>query len=705
MPATDNPLLQNWSDPYGLPPFGDIRPEHFETAFELTMRDHLREVEAIADQAEPPTFANTVEALDRSGRRFTRIVLLFGNLTVSHTSPALQAVQRLMAPRLAAHDNAISMHAGLFARIDALHQQRDALDLDPEDLSLLERIHLDFVLSGAKLPPESRRRYAQITEELAELTTRFAQNLLAEEAGWLLELKGESDLAGLPDSLRAAARAAAIEHGLGENAHAISMSRSLAEPFLTFSSRRDLRQAIWRAWIERGAHEGEHDNRPIAAGIIALRQELAALHGYATFADYALADRMAPDTSAVFNLLGKAWEPAKAKAAEDRALLTTMAARLGEPTPIAAWDWRYLAEKVRQEQFDVNDAELKPYFALDNMIAAMFDVAGRLFGLQFVEQADPGLYHPDVRLWEVRGRDSALIGIFLGDNFARPSKRSGAWMSVFRSQSGFSDRPELVEGPEPVEGRARTVRPEPVEGPVLPIVVNNNNFAKASPTLLSFDDARTLFHEFGHGLHGLLSQVRHERLSGTRVLRDFVELPSQLFENWALEPQILQRHARHWQTGEPIPQHLIHKLLRARHFDQAWATVQYTGPALIDMALHMVPQGTAVDIEQFEARQRAAIGVPEDIGMRHHLPHFQHLFAGGYAAGYYVYMWAEVLEADAFEAFMETGDPFHAETAERLHRHIYSAGGTRKPAEAYRSFRGRDPLVEAMLRKRGLSRT
>jgi len=677
MPIANNPLLQTWTHPYGLPPFRDIKPEHFEPAFEVAMREELAEVDAIASQAAPATFANTVEAFDRCGRLLTRIGRLFGNLTSSETSPALQAVERAMAPRLAAHRNAIYLNSGLFDRIDTLHAQRGSLGLDDEDLALLERIHFDFVLSGAKLPPESRRRYAEIAQELAQLTTRFAQNLLAEESGWLLQLDREADLAGLPDSVRSAARTAAVERGLGADAFAITLSPSLAEPFLTFSSRRDLREAVWRARVARGSHEGEHDNRPVAARIVALRQELASLHGYASYADYALADRMALDTAAVLDLLRKAWEPAKAKAAEDRVLLTATAQRLGEPTPIAAWDWPYLAEKVRQQQFDLQDAELKPYFALDNMIAAMFDCAGRLFGLRFVEQADTGLYHPDVRLWEVRGRDGALVGIFLGDNFARSTKRSGAWMSVFRSQSG-------------------------IDGGTLPIVVNNNNFAKASPTLLSFDDVRTLFHEFGHGLHGLLSQVRHERLAGTSVLRDFVELPSQLFENWALESQILQQHARHWQTGEAIPNQLIDKLLRARRFDQAWATIQYTGPALIDLALHSLPHGTPVDIAQFEARQRELLGVPEDIGQRHHLPHFQHLFAGGYAAGYYVYMWAEVLEADAFDAFTEAGDPFHSETAERLHRHIYSTGGKRKPADAYRAFRGRDAAVGAMLKKRGL---
>ena len=677
-PAGANPLLEEWTTPYGLPPFQQVRPEHFEPAFEVAMQSQMAEIDAIANQTQPPSFENTVAALDRCGRLFSRIDLLFGNLTVSETSPALQAVEREMAPRLAAHENAIYLHAGLFRRIAALHAQRHALGLDDESLRLLERVHLDFVLAGAQLPTQARRRYGEITEELAQLMTRFQQNLLADESRWLLELKGEADLAGLPEFVRSAARSAAQQRGLDPDAHAITLSPSLAEPFLTFSARRDLREAVWRARTERGAHEGEHDNRGIAGRIIALRQEQAALHGYDSYADYALQDRMARDTAAVLDLLGKAWEPAKQKANDDRALLAAMARRLGEPTPIAAWDWRYLAEKVRQQAFDLDDAQLKPYFALESMIAAMFDCAGRLFGLKFVEQPNPALYHPDVRLWEVRDRGDALVGVFLGDNFARPSKRSGAWMSIFRSQSGIA-------------------------GGTLPIVINNNNFAKASPTLLSFDDVRTLFHEFGHGLHGLLSQVRYERLAGTRVLRDFVELPSQLFENWALEPQILQRHARHCETGEPIPQALLDKLAAARRFNQAWTTIQYTGPALIDMALHSLPVGTSVDIAQFEAQQRAVLGVPEDIGQRHHLPHFQHLFAGsGYAAGYYVYMWAEVLEADAFEAFGEAGDPFHAETAERLRSHIYSAGGRHEPAQAFRSFRGRDPVVEPMLRKRGL---
>lgn len=674
----DNPLLADWLTAYGLPPFDLVRPEQFEDAFKVAMAAQRAELDAIAANPEPATFANTLEAMDQCGRLYNRIELLFSNLTVSETSPALQAVQRTMAPRLAAHENAIYMHAALFARVDSLYRQRQQLARAAQDLRLLERVHLDFVRAGAQLSGEARQRYGAVVQELAAQCTTFSQNVLADENSFLLELKTESDLAGLPEFMREATRAAAAQRGLGENSHAVTLSPSLTEPFLSFSARRDLREAVWRERSLRGAHEGATDNRPVAARIMALRQEQAELLGYANYADYELVDRMAGKPSAVLKLLHQAWEPAKAKAQEDRAKLTAMANSLGEPTPIAAWDWRYLAEKVRAQQFDLDDAELKPYFTLDNMIAAMFDCAQRLFGLRFVEQQGLALYHPDVRAWEVQRADGTAVGLFLGDNFARPAKRSGAWMSIFRSQSGH-------------------------QGGTLPIVINNNSFAKASPTLLSFEDVKTLFHEFGHGLHGLLSQVRHERLAGTSVLRDYVELPSQLFENWALEREVLQRHARHFQSGETLPDALLDKLHAARRFNQAWATLMYTGPALIDMALHSLPSGTAVDIAKFEAEQCRALGVPGDIGLRHHLSHFQHLFASsGYAAGYYVYMWAEVLEADAFQAFVETGNAFDTATAQRLLQQIYSAGNSQEPAQAFHNFRGRDPQVDAMLRKRGL---
>ena len=674
----NNPLLQDWGSAHGIPPFDQVTPDHFEPAFGVALALHLQEIDTISQSTKDATFENTLVAFDCSGRLLKRISLLFHNLTASETSPALQAVEVRMSPRLAAHENAIFMHAGLFARIDALYQNREALGLDAEQLRLLERIHLDFVRAGALLPATDRERYGEITTQLAALYTQFSQNLLAEESSFALELHGEGSLSGLPEFVRAATRSAANQRGFPEGAHVLSLSPSLAEPFLTFSSRRDLRETLWRARVARGAHSGDHDNRVVAARIIALRQQQAALLGYKNYADYELADRMAGQTSAVLDLLHKAWEPAKKYAEIDRQTLTEMAHSLGEPTPIAAWDWRYLAQKVRAERFDLDDAAVKPFFSLENMVSAMFDCAGRLFGLKFIEQHGVALHHADARLWEVRRIDDTLVGHFIGDNYARTTKRSGAWMSVFRIQSAYN-------------------------GGTMPIVINNNNFAKSATTLLSFDDVRTLFHEFGHGLHGLLSHVRYERLAGTDVLRDFVELPSQLFENWALEPQVLQRHARHFETGEPIPVQLIEKLKKARQFDQAWATVQYTGPALIDMALHALPNGTAVDIEAFEAEQRAHLGIPDDIGLRHGLSHFQHLFASsGYAAGYYVYMWAEVLEADGFEAFKEAGDPFDAVTASRLLATIYSAGNKQEPAAAFRAFRGRDPRVEPMLEKRGL---
>ena len=673
-----NPLLQAWNTPFGLPPFGTFTAQHFVTAFDQALPAHLEELKAIANDTKLADFTNTLAAFDASGRLLSRISLLFHNLTSSETSPELRSIQLQMAPRLAAHDNAIYMNAALFRRIDSLHDKRASLRLAADEMRLLERVHLDFVRAGAKLHDAQRTRYGEIVSQLAGLCTQFAQNVLADESSFVLPLETESDLAGLPDFVRAAAANAAAQRDLPAGSHVITLSPSLADPFLTFSARRDLREHIWRARQIRGAHPGAHDNRPLIAQIMALRQEQAALHGFSNYAQYELLDRMAGEPSAVFKLLQQAWGPAKASSEIDRQALSDLAAQRGEPTPIAAWDWRYLAQKLKATRFDLDESVLKPYFSLDNMVAAMFDCANRLFGLRFVEQADVPLHHPDARLWEVRNQQDSLVGVFIGDNFARPTKRSGAWMSVFRSQSGH-------------------------HGGTLPIVINNNNFAKADVTLLSVDDVRTLFHEFGHGLHGLLSQVRFERLAGTRVLRDFVELPSQLLENWAMEPQILQQHARHYQTKAPIPADLLDKLNRSRKFDQAWATVQYTGPALMDMALHSLPNGTPIDVSAFEAEQREKWGIPADIGERHGLAHFQHLFAGSsYAAGYYVYMWAEVLEADGFAAFAEAGDPFDATTAQRLLKTIYSAGNSQDPAAAYRAFRGRDPKIEPMLRKRGL---
>jgi peptidyl-dipeptidase Dcp len=681
--ATGNPLLQPWDTPYGLPPFDQIRAEHFPPAFEAARTAHLAELDAIAEQAEEPSFENTVAALDRSGRLFWRIDGVFQNLVSSETSPALQQVERDLAPQLAAHSNAIYMHRGLFQRIDALHARRDALALDPEQRRLLERVHFDFVRAGARIAGQAQQRYAQVMERLAELTTRFGQNVLGDESAYRLVLRDEADLAGLPDFVRAAARQAAAQRGVPD-AHVITLSRSLIVPFLTFSDRRDLREQAWRAWTSRGEHDGATDNRPVAQEILALRNEQARAHGYACYADYALADTMAGNQSAVRHLLDQVWARAKARVDEERAALQALVLSRGESLQIEAWDWRYYAEKVRALRYDLDESVVKAYFPLERMVDAVFDCANRLFGLSFVPRQDIRAYHPDVKVYEVRGRDGAQIGVFLHDNFARPTKRSGAWMSNYRQQS----------------------RNTATGGAVTPIVVNNNNFAKGAPgepTLLSFDDARTLFHEFGHGLHGLLSSVTYERLSGTNVLRDFVELPSQLFEHWLTEPEVLKQHARHHRTGEPIPDELVAKLHAARRFNQGYETVRYTASALLDMAVHALTSAQAPDIAAFEQAELQRIGAPQGVGLNHRLPHFQHLFAGsGYAAGYYVYLWAEVLDADGFDAFAEAGDPFDPSVAQRLQQFIYSAGDSLEPKAAYRAFRGREATVEPMLRKKGL---
>ncbi|MCW5612952.1 MAG: M3 family metallopeptidase [Rubrivivax sp.] len=685
--TTDNPLLQDWDTPYGLPPFAQLRPEHFEPALRAAMREHLDELAAIAGNAEAPDFDNTVAAFDRAGRRLDRIAATFYTLTASATSPALQAVQREVAAPMAAHGSAVYLDAALFARIDTLHAQRESLALTPEQRRLLERIHLDFVRAGARLAPAARVRYAQIMEDLATLTTRFAQNVLHDESSWQLALDGEDAMAGLPDFVRAAARQAAADRGL--DGHVITLSRSLIVPFLTYSLRRDLREQAWRAWVGRGEQAGEHDNRGIARDILRLRNEQARLHGHACYADHALTDTMAGTRQAVQRLLDEVWPRALAAVEREREALNELRAEEGQAGgEIEPWDWRFWAEKVRQRRYALDDAEIKPYFPLERIAAAAFDCAQRLFGLRFVARDDIPVYHPDVRAYEVRDAADRVVGIFLQDNFARPNKRSGAWMNALRLQ-------------------ARNVAGGPGQAAQLPVILNNNNFAKGSPgepTLLGLDDARTLFHEFGHGLHGLLSDVTYERLSGTQVLRDFVELPSQIFEHWITEPEVLQRHARHWKTGEPIPLPLVERMQRARRFNQGYETVRYTASAIVDLAVHSLTDAEPpADLCAFEAELLRAQGLPNGVGLNHRLVHFQHLFAGSsYAAGYYVYLWAEVLDADGYDAFTEAGSPFAADVAARLKRHIYASGNSVDPAAAFAAFRGRAPTVEPLLKKRGL---
>ena len=510
--SPDNPFFETWTTPFGVPPFDHIRPEHFPPAFERGMAEEAAEIRAILAAPTPPGFADTIAALERSGRLLDRVHRVFSNLNASMTSEALDAVARDYAPRLARHRMAIALDPDLFARVADLHARRATLGLAPEEVRLIERHHLHFVRSGALLAPEQKQRMAEISERLASLHTLFGQNVLHDEEGWHLEL-GEADLEGLPDFARAAAAEAARERGLdvgapagseippGGGRYAVTLARSAVEPFLGFSARRDLRRVLWEAWVARGDHRGAHDNLPLVRELLALRAEQARLLGYADFAAYRLDDAMAKTPQAARALLRQVWEPARQKAAEERAELERMARADGLNEPIAPWDWRYYTEKVRQARYRLDEAEVKPYFVLDNIAAAAFEVAGRLFGLSFTPRPDVPVYHPDVRAYEVRDRDTRLVGLFLHDNFARPGKRSGAWMSSYRNQQSL-------------------------DGEVAPIVVNNNNFTRSEPTLLSFDDARTLFHEFGHALHGLMSQVRYPSQSGTAVRRDFVEFPS-----------------------------------------------------------------------------------------------------------------------------------------------------------------------------------
>lgn len=680
--SVTNPLLAPWTDAFGLPPFALIQPEHFEPALREAMRRQMAELDAIAANPEPPSFENTAAAFDRAGALLYRIDAVLHNLTSSANSPALQAVQRDTAALLAAHESAVNMHAGVFSRLDALHQQRDQLGLAPEPLRLLERLHTDFVLAGARLAPAAQVAYAQIMQDLAELTTRFSQNVLADEAGFQMPLNDGDDLLGLPDFLRDAAAQAAAERGLPAGSRVITLSRSLIVPFLTFSERRDLRERAWRAWSARGENDGPSDNREVALQILRLRNAQARAHGHACYADYALADSMAGTQQAVRGLLNEVWRRAVPAAEREALALVDMMKSQGVQHELEAWDWRYWSEKVRQARYDIDDAEVKPYFSLDRMVAAVFDCAQRLFGLRFEARPAVAAYHPDVQVYEVFDAEGRSAGLFLHDNFARLSKRSGAWMSDFNYQS---------------QNR----------GVERPLIVNNNNFAKGAPgepTLLSFDDARTLFHEFGHGLHGLLSRVTFHRLAGTQVLRDFVELPSQLYEHWLSQPEVLSRHARHWQTGEPIPPALVERLQAAQRWGQGYDTVSYCASALVDLEIHALTDAAGpADLVGFERETLARLGMPKAVGARHRLPHFQHLFSGdGYASGYYVYLWAEVLDADAFDAFIEAGSPFDADVAARLHRHIYASGDTVAPQAAYTAFRGRLPALTPLLAKRGL---
>jgi len=664
-----NPFDTRWTTPFGLPPFDAISDDHFAPAFDTALEQARARIIAIAENPEAPDFVNTIEALELAEDDLSRVSGVFFNLASADSTPAREALQRDLAPKLSAFSSEIVNNRMLFERIQAIVAAKPALSA--EQARVLMLYHRMFLRAGAALTGEAQARMTEVKSRLAVLGTQFTQNLLADERDWFMDLS-EDDLAGLPGFVVDAARAAGAERG--RPGAVMTLNRSLIVPFLQFSPRRDLRARAYAAWGARGANGGDTDNRAIAAETLALRHERAGLLGYPDFASYKLEPEMAGTPDAVEGLLMRVWAPAKAKADADAQILTAMLHSDGFDGPLEPWDWRYYSEQRRKAEHDLDEAALKPYLSLDAMIAAAFDCAHRLFGLEF-EALDVPLYHPDARAWNVT-RKGAHVAVFIGDFFARPSKRSGAWMSDFRGQRKLG-------------------------GAVRPVIVNVCNFAKGDPALLSWDDARTLFHEFGHALHGMLADVTYGFVSGTNVARDFVELPSQLYEHWLSVPEVLERHARHWQTAEPMPADLRDRLLAAQTYDQGFATVEYLASALVDLAFHR--GSPPADPMQRQAEILESLGQPRAIPMRHATPHFAHVFSGdGYSSGYYSYMWSEVMDADAFEAFEESGDPFNPDLAEKLERFILSAGGSQEAAVLYTSFRGQMPGPEALLKGRGL---
>jgi len=680
--ANGNPLLAKWEGPYeGFPPFDRVQIGLFKPALESAMAEQLVEVDRIAKNAAAPNFENTIVALEHAGSTFNRVSTIYGVWGSTMNGPEFQVVEREMAPRLAAFRDQISQNEALFKRIESVYNSPEKAKLNPEQQRLVWLYYTNFVRSGARLGPDAKARLSQINQELAGLFTKFSQNVLAEENDQFLLLKSEEDLAGLPQSLReAAAAAAATKKQLG--AGIIMNTRSAVDPFLTYSDRRDLREKAWRMFINRGDNGDEHDNNANITQILQLRAERAKLLGYKTHAHWRLENAMAKTPERAMELMEAVWKPAVARVHEEVRDMQALADKQGAKITIEPWDYRYYMEKVRKEKYDLDQNEVKPYLQLEKLREGIFWVAGELFNFNFTPVTNVPVAHPDIRVWEVTDKTTKRhIGLWYFDPYARAGKRSGAWMNAYRSQ-------------------------ERVNGEVTTIVSNNANFIKGKPgepLLISWDDATTMFHEFGHALHGLNSNVTYPSLSGTAVARDYVEFPSQLMEHWLSTPEVLQRFALHYQTGQPIPQTLVDRIKRSATFNQGFATVEYLSAALVDMKLHLAGD-RKIDPKAFERETLAELGMPKEIVMRHRTPQFLHVFGSdGYSAGYYSYLWSDVLTADAFGAFVEGKGPYDKAVAERLRKNIFSIGNTKDPAEAYKAFRGRDPKVDALMKKRGFS--
>ena len=689
-PIAENPFFQEWTTPFGIPPFGQIKDEHYMPAFERGMEENLAEIDAIVNNPEEPTFSNTLEELERSGKLLTKVQRVFGNLTGSNTNETLQELQRELSPLLSAHSDKISLNEGLFDRVEAVYQQRESLDLSAEQLKLLEDTRKSFVRSGALLDEEEKAKITEINSELSELLTAFGQNLLAETNGFELILE-ESDLEGLSEGVRAAAAEAAAEKAESaetdedkvkyEGKYVFTPHRSSMYPFLTESDRRDLREQLYTAYTQRGDNDDEEDNKEIAAKIAKLRAERAKLMGYETHAHFVLEERMLKTPEEVYNLLDELWKPSLQRAKVEVKDMQAVVNAEGKDFEIASWDWWQYSEKVRKEKYDLDEAALKPYLSLDNVLNGVFETTNQLWGLTYTELFDINTYHPDARVWEVKDKDGTHLGIFIGDYFTRSNKRGGAWMSSFKGQSNL-------------------------DGEERPIVVNVCNFPAPvgdAPSLLSFENVTTLFHEFGHAMHGILTNVTYGSMSGTSGPRDFTEFPAQLLEHWASEPEILKSFATHYETGEVMPDELIEKLLKASKFNQGFANTEYLAASILDMDWHTLTADDQLkDADAFEEATMKRIGIIDEIVPRYRSTYFAHIFAGGYAAGYYSYVHSAVLDSDGFEAFKESGDVFNPELAAKLRENVYEKGSTEEAMELYKKFRGREPSIDALLKVRGL---
>ncbi|MGD8727050.1 MAG: M3 family metallopeptidase [Gemmatimonadales bacterium] len=676
----DNPLLAEWHTEFSVPPFDLIENGHYLPAMRAAMAEHDEEIASIVEDPNPPTFENTIEALERAGSLLTRVANVFGAVNGAHTNDTLQEVARTLAPERAAHADDITLNPDLWARVSEVWNQRAALDLTPEQAKLLEETHKGFVRSGAALSDDAKTRLRAINAELATLSQQFGEHVLADNNAYELHVTDSADMGGLPGNLVALAAEKARDRGY-ESGWIFTLDRPSINPFLEYSPNRELRRDIFMGYAMKGDNDNEHDNKQIVARMAALRAERAALMGYPTHAHFVLSDNMAETPDRVLNFLTEVWTPALEVAKRERADMQAMMSNEGVAGDLEAWDWRHYTEKVRRSRFDLDQEVLLPYFEVNAVRDGVFMVANRLYGLSFHERGDLPRWHPDQQVFEVRESDGSHLGVLYMDFFTRPSKRGGAWMNSLRKQSNL-------------------------DGYVTPIVTTNFNFpppAGNGPSLISFDNAITLAHEMGHALHGLLSDVTYESLGGTAVPRDFVEFGSQIMENWMGEPAVLRMYAKHHETGEVIPDELVEKLQASATFNQGFVTVEFIAAAFLDMAWHTLTEPTEHDVRAFENAEMTRIGLIEEIIPRYRSTYYNHIFSGGYSAGYYSYLWAEVLDKDAFQAFVETGDLFDQETAQKLRQEILSKGGTRPGMELYVNFRGREPSIQALLEARGLT--